>query len=194
MGPRDFDPAALGRRETDAWAAYYRRDWRGVLTASVAMVRLGFGMNWARTLRGAWFVLRANQAWAPYPDNDADAARAQMRRFYALVARDGGLSLDPAVAARLEVEWWRVHRARQHGLHGTDSELVRALVDLYSYVYRVDRASVTSAATHRVLAMAHSDAWVAAGCALTAPLLDLERAELVASYTALLAAVRLPVR
>jgi hypothetical protein len=37
-------------------------------------------MSWPRTLRGAWLVLRANQKWAPVPDNDptvgagADAA------------------------------------------------------------------------------------------------------------------------
>jgi hypothetical protein len=30
---------------------------------------------------GAWLVLRANQVWAPFPDNDPDAARALMKRF-----------------------------------------------------------------------------------------------------------------
>jgi hypothetical protein len=45
------------------------------------MVRSGFGMPWLRTLQGAWHVLRANQLWAPFPDNDADGARAAMRRF-----------------------------------------------------------------------------------------------------------------
>jgi hypothetical protein len=190
MGPRDFDPVALGEAETRAWAGYYRHDWLTVLRASVAMVRLGFGMDWGRTLRGAWWVLRANQAWSPYPDNDPDAARKYMRRFYALVTHHGQLSLDPDEAARREVQWWRVHRIHQREEGVTEDDLVAALVALYSYVYSTDPDSVHDAAVHRVAAMAHSDAWVAAGCDRDDPLLEKERTELVSSYTALLAAVR----
>ena len=113
------------------------------------MVDAGFRLGRRRTLLGAWYVLRANQVWAPYPDNDPDAAREQMRRFYALVARRITRSLDPARAAALEVEWWRVHRAHQHSAELTtgsgrrsadddepvDDPLTAALVALYSYVY-----------------------------------------------------------
>ena len=49
MGPREFDPVALGNAECDAWVAYYRREWRVVLTSAVRLVRLGFGMSWPRT-------------------------------------------------------------------------------------------------------------------------------------------------
>ena len=45
------------------------------------LVRAAFRMSWSRTLVGAWLVLRANQKWAPFPDNDPDAARALMTRF-----------------------------------------------------------------------------------------------------------------
>src|SRR6478672_12940796 len=111
--PRSFDPVAIGRLECDAWAAYYRREWGPFLRAAVGMVGAGFGMGPRSTLAGAWHVLRANQLWAPYPDNDPDAAREQMRRFYALVAQ-GHPRLDPARAAELEVQWWGVHRLHQH--------------------------------------------------------------------------------
>ena len=195
MGARDFDPIALGNAETDGWAAYYRREWRPFLKAAVGMVRIGFGMSWPRTMLGAWWVLRANQVWAPYPDNDPDRARDFMRRFYALVKKDGGLSLDPVTAAELEVEWWRLHRLHQRENELTEDDLTeddltQALVDLYSYVYKVEPDTVRAAGQHRVVAMRHSDAWVANGCDLDDPLLDAERAELIASYTALLNAVR----
>ena len=49
-GPRTFDPDVIGNAETDAWAAYYRREWRPFLTAAVGMVREGFGMGRLRTL------------------------------------------------------------------------------------------------------------------------------------------------
>ncbi|WP_375497486.1 hypothetical protein [uncultured Jatrophihabitans sp.] len=170
--------------------AYYRRDWRGVLVSAGRLVRLGFGMSWGRTVRGAWLVLRANQAWAPYPDNDPERARRLMRGFYALVVRDGGLTLDPERAARLEVEWWRVHRARQRENALTEDDLLDSLVALYAYVYGSDEIAVRPAAEHRTRAMRHSDDWHRDGCALDDPRLTQERAELVAAYTALLAAVR----
>jgi hypothetical protein len=189
-GPRDFDPVAVGNLETDAWAAYYRHDWRAFLGAAVGMVGAGFGMNRPKTLYGAWLVLRANQKWAPDPDNDPDAARDLMRRFYLLVARDSDdLRIDPATAARLEVEWWRLHRAHQHDPGTPGSELEQSLVDLYAYVYGAEPAAVRPAAAARVEAMDLSDAWVEAGCRPDDPLLARERQALVDSYTALRAAV-----
>lgn len=189
-GPRSFDAVEVGHRETEAWAAYYRHEWVDFLRASVGMVAAGFGMGRRDTLRGAWLVLRANQAWAPYPENDPVRSRELMRRFYSLVAREGSLALDPARAAALEVEWWRVHRERQREHAATEDELISALVDLYAYVYGADPDAVRPAAEHRTVAMRHSDDWVAAGCRLDDPLLEKEKAELVASYTVLLAAVR----
>ena len=189
MGARDFDPVALGNAECDGWAAYYRHEWRPFLRAAVRMVRIGFGLSWPASVRGAWYVLRANQVWAPVPDNDPPRARACMRRFYELVARDGELRIDPAEAARREVDWWRVHRIHQRETGVSEDDLTAALMDLYSYVYAVPPEDVRAAARHRVVAMRHSDAWVADGCDPADPLLAAERAELIASYTALLAAV-----
>ena len=188
-GPRSFDPVRVGNLETDAWAAYYRHEWRRFLVAAVGMVGAGFGMGRLRTLQGAWYVLRANQKWAPYPNNDPDAARELMRRFYTLVAREGDLRIEPVRAAELEVEWWRLHREHQHDEGIEERALVQALVDLYSYVYDADPESMQPAARARVEAMDLSDRWVAAGCRLEDPVLGQERRALVASYTALRAAV-----
>jgi hypothetical protein len=179
----------VGNRETDAWAAYYRHEWRSFLAASVGMVGAAFGMTPRRTLTGAWYVLRANQLWAPYPDNQPDGARAYMRRFYELTVRSGGLDLDPARAALLEVEWWRIHRAHQHDDTVTQEQLEAALVDLYSYVYSAEPEAVRPAARKRVEAMDLSDRWVGAGCRRDDPLLARERRTLVASYAALRDAV-----
>ena len=44
---------------------YYLRDWPQVLRASIELVRMGFGMDWFRTMHSAWLVLHANQLWAP---------------------------------------------------------------------------------------------------------------------------------
>ena len=176
--------------EFRAWVGYYRRDWPGVLRAYVGLIRTGFGMDWVRTLHGAWLVLRANQLWAP-ADNDPDGARRCMRRFYGLLRISYGEPRNVAEAARLEVDWWRVHRERQHaaGHPDGDDELVEALVRLYTFLYREPEAAVRPAAVYRTEAMDLSDQWVAEGCRPDSPLLAREHAALVRSYAALLAAV-----
>ncbi|MCW2781604.1 MAG: hypothetical protein JWR35_2053 [Marmoricola sp.] len=179
----------IARWETEAWAGYYRREWRTVLRAGFGMVREGFGMSRLRTLRGAYHVMRANKAWAPYPDNDPELARNEMSRFYALVIRHESVELDPLHAAALEVSWWKLHRERQYGVIGEDAPLVEALVALYSYVYSATPDSVREAAEQRVRAMALSDEWVRAGCDRTDPLLAQEHDALLASYTSLREAV-----
>jgi hypothetical protein len=188
---RAFDPRQVGGLETTAWVTYYRREWFPLLRAAVGLTRHTFGLPWPSTLYGAWLVLWANQLWAP-ADNDPDACRRTMRRFYALVARRHGETIDPSVAARLEVEWWRIHRQHQHSDGGDDRPLVDALTALYAYVYSADEAAVRPAAEQRAEAMGYSDAWVAAGCDMASPLIEQEHAALVRSYAALLAAVHRP--
>jgi hypothetical protein len=190
---RAFDPLAVGRLECAAWVAYYRREWVKFLGAAVALTRRTFALPWRSTLPGAWLVLRANQLWAPFPDNDPGGARRAMERFYRLVRRRHGEPADPARAAELEVEWWRVHREHQHaGAAASEETLISALAALYAYVYGVVEADVRPAASERALAMRHSDRWVGEGCDPASPLVEQERAALVRSYAALLAAVHRP--
>ncbi len=111
---RSFDPARVADLEYRAWVGYYQHNWHQALIAFVGLIRMGFGMDWYRTLHAAWLALRAIQLWAPLPDNDPDGARARMRRFYALVRLSHGEPASPAKAAELEVDWWRVHRQVQY--------------------------------------------------------------------------------
>ncbi len=189
---RNFDPRRVGTLECRAWECYYRRRWFAFLVASVHLVRAGFAMSWPRSLRGAWFVLRANQLWAPYPDNDAAGAQRYMVRFYRLVADAHSEAIDVDEIARRELEWWRVHREAQ--LDGTDDldSLTAALADLYAFTYGVETLAVAPAARLRAQAMVVSDEWVAAGADPTNTKLATERALLVRSFAALLAAVHGP--
>jgi hypothetical protein len=192
---RSFDPRRLGAAECDGWVGYYRRRWLLFLGAAVRMVRVGFGMPWPHTFYGAWLVLRANQLWAPVPDNDPDGAQRTMRRFYALAARTSGEPFDVDEAARRELQWWRVHRHLQRpgpedqARQDDQTALVDALTDLYAHVYGVAPEAVWPAAAERAAACRISDRWVADGCDPTSSALPAERAALVRSYAALLAAV-----
>ena len=92
------------------------------------------------------------------------AARDQSMRNWRV---DAHLARDTDGAAELEVEWWRVHREHQReDTEEDESTLIKALTDLYSYVYGVDKNDVTVAAEQRTLAMRYSDQWVEEGCNL----------------------------
>jgi hypothetical protein len=186
---RSFDPVRLADLEYRAWVGYYLRNWPQVLMASLELVRMGFGMDWCRTLHGAWLALRAIQQWAPFPDNHPGRARAYMRRFYALVRLTYGEPANPARAAELEVDWWRVHQEVQYGLGSSHDDLVKSITRLYSYLYSQPEAELRPAAAHRAEAMDLSDQWVKQGCQPDSPLLPLEHAALVRAYAALLSAV-----
>jgi hypothetical protein len=187
---RSFDPVRVAGLEYRAWVAYYRHDWRRALMAFLGLIRMGFGMNWCRTLHAAWLVLRAIQLWAPFPDNDADGARTRMRQFYTLVRLSHGEPASPATAAEFEVDWWRVHRQVQYSTApGGSDELVESVARLYCYLFSEPETGVMPAAVHRVRAMSLSDQWVREGCLPDSPLLPLVRGALVRAYAALLVAV-----
>ena len=186
--PRAFDPARVASLECDAWVAYYQRRWLRLLVAAVGLVRAGLGMSWPRTTRAAWYVLRAIMFWAPLRDNDPPRAQAYMQRFYELVKASRGQPQDPAESARLEIEWWRVHRVAQQAAAGPSDELVDALARLYAFVLEVPEPAVRPAAFHRCRAMEISDQWVAQGSRSDSPLIAWERTVLIRSYEAMLAA------
>jgi hypothetical protein len=188
---RSFDPRRVGGLETATWVTYYRREWIAFLRVAVLVVRHTFGLSWPDTVRGAWLVLRANQLWAP-ADNDPAGARRAMARFYAIVKLRHGEAFDPVRAAELEVEWWRVHREHQHNPELSEKSLIDALAALYAYLYAVPGPAVRLAAEQRALAMRYSDRWVQEGCEMSSALVAEERAALVRSYAALLAAIHRP--
>ena len=182
---RSFDPVRVGRLEARAWETYYRREWRSFLVASVGLVRSAFRMSWPKTLVGAWLVLRANQVWAPFPDNDPGKARALMRAFYG-----DARHRRPGRAPRS----WRSSGGGSTASTSTSpgrpaEPLTDALAALYAQVYDADPGAVREAAALRAEAMDVSDRWVEAGCDADSPMLGEERALLVRSYASLLAAV-----
>ena len=184
---RTFDPARVARLETENWAAYYQKRWGRLLQVSVGMVQEAFGLNLWQALQAAYLVGRAEIAAAPFPDNDVPKAEDYMRRFYELVKRVHHENFDVEQAARLEVNWWVVHR--QNFGQSDSRPLVEALIDLYAATFRLPRERVYEAAFRRAEAMRYSDRWVNESKASGSPLLAQVESELLKSYTALRAAL-----
>ena len=183
---RTFDPRTVAHYEKEAWVAYYYRRWLRLMRMLIALVRATFGLSLWQALVVAIPLTRAQIKFAP-KDNDVPAAEADMRRFYEFVKKVHREDFDPAEAARLDVNWWVVHR-RFFG-DSERQEVIDAVAKLYAATYRVPYESVRQAALHRARAMVHSDRWIVEGKSENSPLLAQGEEELIKSYTALRQAV-----
>ena len=183
---RRFDPILVARCEKDSWVAYYQRRWLTLLRLLIGLVRSTYGLSLWQAIRVGIPLTRAQLAFAPQ-DNDVPAAIAQMRQFFVTIRKLHHEDFDPAEAALAEVSWWVVHR-KFFG-HSDHPEVIEAVACAYASAYRVDPGVVREAAYHRAQAMFYSDAWVLSARDPRSPLLKLEEAELIKSYTALRKAV-----
>lgn len=178
-----FDPRKVAYYEKENWVAYYQKRWLRLIRVSVGMVKEAFDLSLWQALYAAYLVARAEIAAAPFPDNDIPRAEAYMRRFYRLIKRIHHQEFDVEKVARLEVNWWVVHR--QMFGQTENQPLVDALTDLYAVLYGAEAGQVQDAAYHRAQAMVYSDRWVNEGRVGNSPLLTQVEDELIKSYTAL---------
>ena len=179
---RQFDPVKVAHFETEAWVAYYRRQWLALLRLLIGLARSTYGLSLLQALRVGLPLTRAQMAFAPR-DNDVNKAIDYMEQFFAYLKHTHGEDLDPHEAALAEVSWWVVHR-KFFG-HSDHPEVIEAVACAYAGAYGIDPALVREAAYHRALAMVYSDAWVLSERNPHDPRLKQEEDELITSYTAL---------
>ncbi|MCL4505255.1 MAG: hypothetical protein M1434_12035 [Chloroflexi bacterium] len=185
---RAYDPRKVARYERDSWVAYYRKRWLTLLRVFIGLLHYAFGLPFLQTLHVAYLATRALIAFAP-KQNDVTQAETYMRRFFEFIKQIFNEDFDAAIVARLEVNWWVVHR--QFAGRSDTTELVEALTQAYAAEYGIEPAAVREAAYYRAQAMLHSDCWVDDGCDITSPLLAQEEEELHRSYAALRTAIAL---
>jgi hypothetical protein len=187
---RHFDPARLARYETQCWVVYYQKDWLALLRNLLGLIQSTFGLSLLQAMRAAVFATRAQAAFAPFPDNNVPKAVENQRKFYELIHRVNakyGESFDPTRVARLDVDWWMIHR--QYFGQAENALLADAVAELYAATYNVSVAQVKEAALLRAEAMNYSDRWVNESRDPNHPLVPQIEAALLKSYQALREAV-----
>lgn len=182
-----FDPRKLAYYEKENYVAYYQKRWLRLMNVSVGMVKQAFNLNLFQAVYAAYLVARAEIAFAPFPDNDVPRAESYIRRFYAFIKGIHHMDFDIDQAAKLELGWWIAHRQ----LFGNKENqgLVDALLDLYTFIYKIDRARLQESVKQRALGMLYSDLWVNGGRDPNSPLLAQEEEALYKSYQSLYNAV-----
>jgi hypothetical protein len=156
-----MNPAAVACYEAAGWAAYYNRDWLGVVWLMVCLNRRQFGMSWLEAAVAAVDIARAAAAFAPAA-NDLAATRHNLTRYFARARRTADIHTDAATLAECELEYWVVHRtlAERRKANPADNDLaplVASLARLHAAIFDTTPERMQVSAALRALAAARVD-------------------------------------
>jgi hypothetical protein len=158
---RDFDPDEVARLETEMWRSYYARERVKLFTQLAELMRSQYHMPFATSNAVAYQAARAAFVFKEGKKReDYEKALPHLIKFYQAI-RDGSDSpFDVEKAARLELEWWIVHRQRARY---KPEDLDRALAELPAEVYQMPVEKMMEHARFRREAMTIRDKEAEAG-------------------------------
>jgi len=158
---RDFNPNEVARLETDMWRSYYAKERLKLFNQLAELMRSQYGMPFATSNTVAY---QAAHAAFVFKDGkkreDYEKALPALVRFYQAIHDGADVDFDVQKAAKLELEWWIVHRQRDKY---KPEDLDRALAELPAEIYRVPVERLMEHARLREEAMTIRDNKAAAG-------------------------------
>jgi hypothetical protein len=132
---REFNPDHVADLETEMWRSYYSKERVKLFNQMSALLRDQYQMTPVKSNLVAYYAARAAFAFKDGKDrSDYENALPDLIKFYAEVRRLSDIPFDVDRAARLELEWWIIHRQRSQHKPG---DLDRALAELQAEIYRV---------------------------------------------------------
>lgn len=162
---REFDPNEVARLETAMWRSYYDKKQVQLFNQLSELLRTQYHMPLVRSNQVAYYA--ANAAFA-FKDGktqaDYEKAMPELVKFYGAIRKISDIPFDVARVARLELQWWIVHRERWK--RGAD-ELPRALAELQSAIYGVPVERIMEHGRLRAEAMKIRDTKADNGAAMT---------------------------
>lgn len=166
FGPRSakmraFDPDEVARLETAMWRSYYGKEKFKLYMQLTELLQTQYNLPFVRSNAVAY---QASRAAFVFKDG---ASRAEYERalpylvsFYDAIRRVSDIPFDVDRAARLELEWWIIHRERKSHQPG---DLDRALAELPAEIYGVPAERLMEHARLRAEAMTIRDTKAGAG-------------------------------
>jgi hypothetical protein len=148
---RQFDANEVARLETAMWRSYYSRQRVQLFREAAELLRTQYRLPFWRSNTVA---IRAAKAAFVFKDghNRAEYERAlpDLVKFYAEIRAVSDTPFDVDKAAKLELEWWIIHRERaQHD----PANLDRALAELQAEIFHVPAERLMEHAHLRAEAM-----------------------------------------
>ena len=130
---RVFDASEVARLETDMWRSYYAHERVRLFGQMTTLLRTQYGFPPLRSVAAGFRAARAAVVFQRgHGRADYERALPDLERFYRAIAASATTKFDVARAARLELEWWIVHR--EHKTRPRE-DLYRTLAALQSELY-----------------------------------------------------------
>jgi hypothetical protein len=130
---RNFDPEMVARLETEMWRSYYDRRQVPLFLQLAELLRAQYG---APFLRSNLIAFHGAKAAFVFKDGqnrkDYERALPDLMRYYSAIHRLSKSAFDLEQAAKLELEWWIIHRERKN--HPRE-DLDRSLAELQAALY-----------------------------------------------------------
>ncbi|MBV9242000.1 MAG: hypothetical protein JO314_08325, partial [Acidobacteria bacterium] len=148
---REFDPDKVATLDTAMWRSYYSRDRIKLFTQLSDLLESEFRFPLWRRQRVALYAAKAAFVFKDGKTRaDYEKALPDLKNFYNEIRDISSTDFDVDEAARLELEWWIVHRQRQQHAPG---DLSKALADSAAVVYGVSADSLKEYGDLRAAAM-----------------------------------------
>jgi hypothetical protein len=148
---RDFQPGEVGRLEAAMWQAYYEKANLRLFGQLATLLRQQYDLPVLRSHLVAFHAARAAALFQRgHTRSEYETALPDLQIFYSAIAVVAVQRFDAQRAARLELEWWIVHRERASHAAG---DLTRSLAELQAELYHASPTSFLEHASERAAAM-----------------------------------------
>jgi hypothetical protein len=132
---REFDPEEVARLETAMWRSYYDRERFKLFRELSELLRTQYNLPFVRSNFVAYQAAKAAFVFKDgHNREEYEKAIPNLVSFYSSIRELSDIAFDVERAARLEVEWWIVHRERKNQ---APAALPRALAELPAELYQM---------------------------------------------------------
>ena len=132
---REFNPDEVARLETAMWRSYYEKQRLQLFNELAELLRSQYGMSQLKSNQVAYYGANAAFVFKQgHERSDYEKALPDLLKFYAAIRKMSDIPFDVDRAARLELEWWIIHRQRAQHAPG---DLAKALAELQAEIYHV---------------------------------------------------------
>jgi hypothetical protein len=132
---REFDPDEVARLETAMWRSYYEKQRVSLFNQLAELLRTQYHMPRVRSNLVAYYAADAAFVFKQGAQrSDYEKALPDLVKFYRAIRQMSDIPFDADRAARLELEWWIIHRQRARHAPG---DLEKALAELQAEIYHV---------------------------------------------------------
>ena len=132
---REFQPNEVARLETAMWQSYYAHDRLHLFRQLATLLRQQYDLPVLRSYVLAYHAAKAAVVFqAGHTERDYDKALPDLLAYYDAIRRVSREPFDNHRAARLELDWWMIHRERARRPR---ADLDRSLATLQAELFSV---------------------------------------------------------